>query len=95
MASPCDATSDWTLRAAAVSDALKQLLDAAVGTAEEDGTAATRLNLSTARFDNVASALERDLIALAEAQRPAPQSVPHRLLRAFAEHEAKRSRKAC
>jgi hypothetical protein len=84
--------ASWSSRAATVSDALEALLKAAVGTAVEDGNAATRLSEHTARFDNVVSSLEQDLIALAEAQRAAPQPVPHRLLRALAEREAKRSR---
>jgi hypothetical protein len=84
--------ASWSSRAATVSDALEALLKAAVGTAVEDGNAATRLSEHTARFDNVVSSLEQDLIALAEAQRPAPQPVPHHLLRSLAEHEAKRSR---
>ena len=83
--------TSWTSRAAAVSDALEALLEAAVGAASEDSTAATRLNVATARFDNAVSSLEQDLIALAEAQRPAAQPVAQRLLKALADHEAKRS----
>ena len=78
----------WTHRAAELSEALQALLEASVASAKNSDEAAARgLNTCAVRFDNVASSLEQDLLALASANPSPPRTAPFKLLRSLAGSE--------
>ena len=89
---PEAASSFYTQRSAALSEALQALLTAAVAAATDKGSG--QLSVNAARFDGTAAALEQDLITLARASKARPQPLPVQLLRTLADHEEAAARSA-